>query len=153
MRYKSYALAIGMLTTCAIPAMAHHSFAMFDNAKTQTVDGTVKEFEWVNPHSWLHIMAVNASGAPEEWAFEMGSPGQLTTQGWKKDTVKVGDKVSVSFHPMKDGSHGGSQTGVKLPSGITMGGFGAGGAIPGRGRGGGGGAPGAGAGGAAPQTN
>jgi hypothetical protein len=135
MRYKSFAFAAGLLITGSIPAMAHHSFAMFDNAKTQTIDGTVKEFEWVNPHSWLHIMAVSDSGAPEEWAFEMGSPGQLTTQGWKKDTVKVGDKVSVSFHPMKDGSHGGSQTGVKLANGITMGGFGANGAIPGRGRG------------------
>lgn len=156
MRYMSFVFAAGLLSAGAVPAMAHHSFAMFDNAKTMTIDGTVKEFEWVNPHSWIHIMAVNASGTPEEWAFEMGSPGQLTTQGWKKDTVKVGDKVSVSFHPMKDGSHGGSQTGVKLPSGITMGGFGAGGAIPGRGRRGGGGdgaAPGAGAGAAAPQTN
>lgn len=123
--------AAALLTAAALPASAHHSFAMFDNAKTTTIDGTVKEFEWVNPHSWIHIVAINAQGKPEEWAFEMGSPGQLTTQGWKKDTVKVGDKVSVAFHPMKDGSHGGSQTGVKLPSGVTMGGFGANGAIRG----------------------
>jgi hypothetical protein len=145
MKYKSLMLAAGLAAAGALPAMAHHSFAMFDNSKTMTLDGTVKEFEWVNPHSWLHIVVVNASGTPEEWAFEMGSPGQLTTQGWKKDTVKVGDKISVSFSPMKDGSHGGSQKGVKLPNGITMGGFGAGGAIPGRGgrggRGGGAGAP------------
>ena len=124
-------LAVAVVLACAAatPASAHHSFAMFDNAKTATIDGTVKEFEWVNPHSWIHIMTVNAAGKPEEWAFEMGSPGQLATQGWTKDTVHVGDKVSVSYHPMKDGSHGGSQTGVKLPDGKTMGGFGQGGAI------------------------
>ena len=124
MKLQISALAAGLALAAIVPAMAHHSFAMFDNAKMQTVDGTVKEFEWVNPHSWLHIMAVNASGVPEEWAFEMGSPGQLTTQGWKKDTVKVGDKVSVSFHPMKDGSHGGSQMSVKLANGTVMGGAG-----------------------------
>ncbi len=128
---KRFTLALIALTSAVLPAAAHHSFAMFDNAKTTTLDGTVKEFEWVNPHSWIHIVVINAQGKPEEWAFEMGSPGQLTTQGWKKDTVKVGDKVSISFHPMKDGSHGGSQTGVKLPSGVTMGGFGVGGAIRG----------------------
>ena len=111
-------------------ASAHHSFgAEFDQNAPIRLEGTVSRFEWVNPHSWIHIMTVNAAGKPEEWAFEMGSPGQLTTQGWKKDTVKVGDKVSVAFHPMKDGSHGGSQTGVKLPDGKTMGGFGQGGAI------------------------
>jgi hypothetical protein len=126
---KRLIFALGTLAAAILPAAAHHSFAMFDNAKTVTLDGTVKEFEWVNPHSWIHIMAVNAQGKPEEWAFEMGSPGQLTTQGWKKDTVKVGDKVTISFHPMKDGSHGGSQQGVKLANGTVMGGFGARGAI------------------------
>jgi hypothetical protein len=126
---KRTLLALGALAAATLPAAAHHSFAMFDNAKTVTLDGTVKEFEWVNPHSWIHIMVVDAQGKPEEWAFEMGSPGQLTTQGWKKDTVKVGDKVSISFHPMKDGSHGGSQQGVKLANGTVMGGFGARGAI------------------------
>jgi hypothetical protein len=133
-RKKSFALAglaLAMALACAgaVPASAHHSFAMFDNAKVAMIDGTVKEFEWVNPHSWIHIVTVNAAGQPEEWAFEMGSPGQLASQGWTKDTVHVGDKVTVSYHPMKDGSHGGSQTGVKLPGGKTMGGFGAGGAI------------------------
>jgi hypothetical protein len=122
-------LAIALACIGATSASAHHSFAMFDNAKVATIDGTVSDFEWVNPHSWIHIETVNSAGRPEEWAFEMGSPGQLASQGWTKDTVHIGDKVTVSYHPMKDGSHGGSQTGVKLPNGKTMGGFGVGGAI------------------------
>jgi hypothetical protein len=128
MSFSRIAIAAALLSLATAPAMAHHSFAMFDNVKTTTLDGTVKEFEWVNPHSWIHVTVVNAQGMPEEWAFEMGSPGQLASQGWKKDTVHVGDKISISFHPMKDGSHGGSETGVKLPNGTLMGGFGVGGA-------------------------
>jgi Family of unknown function (DUF6152) len=125
----SLALATALACAGAMPASAHHSFAMFDNAKVTSIDGTVKDFEWVNPHSWIHIATVNSAGQSEEWAFEMGSPGQLTSQGWSKETVHIGDKVSVSYHPMKDGSHGGSETGVKLANGKTMGGFGVGGAI------------------------
>jgi hypothetical protein len=122
MKLKTMTFAGALLLAAAAPAMAHHSFAMFANDKTITVDGTVKEFEWVNPHSWIHLTVVNVSGTPEEWAFEMGSPGQLASHGWKKDTVKVGDKITMVAHPMKDGSHGGSQMTVKLANGTVMGG-------------------------------
>ena len=117
-------IAAGMLLTTVAPAMAHHSFAMFDldPAHVITLTGTVKELEWVNPHSWLHMMVVNAAGVPEEWSFEMGSPGQLTAKGWKKDIVKVGDVVTISAHPMKDGSHGGNELSVKLANGTLLGG-------------------------------
>jgi hypothetical protein len=106
------------------PALAHHSFAMFDNAKTMSLDGTVKALEWINPHSWIHIVTLDSTGKPVEWAFEMGGPGQLTGQGWTRDSVKVGDKITVTFHPMKDGSHGGSEMSVKLPNGTVLGGRG-----------------------------
>jgi hypothetical protein len=122
MKLKTLTFATALLLVAAAPAMAHHSFAMFANDKTITIDGTVKEFEWVNPHSWIHLTVVSASGTPEEWAFEMGSPGQLASHGWKKDTVKVGDKITMVAHPMKDGSHGGSQMTVKLANGTMMGG-------------------------------
>jgi hypothetical protein len=122
MKFKTISIATGLLLAAVAPAMAHHSFAMFANDKVVTVAGTVKEFEWVNPHSWIHMMVVNAQGTPEEWAFEMGSPGQLASHGWKKDTVKVGDKIELTAHPMKDGSHGGSQMTVKLANGTMMGG-------------------------------
>jgi hypothetical protein len=124
MNLKAFLLAAGLTLTAMGSAAAHHSFAMFANDKVQSVDGTVKEFEWVNPHSWIHVMVLNRTGSPEEWAFEMGSPGQLAARGWTKDSVKVGDKVSVTFHPMKDGSHGGSQMSVRLANGAVMGGAG-----------------------------
>jgi hypothetical protein len=108
MKRKRIAIAAGLLVASMAPAMAHHSFAMFDNSKTITLTGTVKEFEWVNPHSWIHVMVVNPAGAPEEWAFEMGSPGQLAAAGWNKDSVKTGQLITISARPMKDGSHGGS---------------------------------------------
>ena len=109
------------------PASAHHSYAMFDGSKTDTLEGTVKAFEWINPHAWIHIAVVNAQGAPEEWAFEMASIGQLAARGWARDTVKPGDHVSITYHPMRDGSHGGSQLAVKLANGTVMGGLGYGG--------------------------
>ena len=72
MKLKTMTFAGALLLAAAAPAMAHHSFAMFANDKTITVDGTVKEFEWVNPHSWIHMTVVNATGTPEEWAFRNG---------------------------------------------------------------------------------
>jgi len=103
----------------AAPALAHHSFAMFDHEKTITVSGTVKEFEWTNPHAWIHIVAEEA-GKPVEWSFEMGSVGQVTAQGWKRDTIKPGDKISVEGHPLKDGSRGGQYRSVTLANGQSI---------------------------------
>src|SRR5438445_13760306 len=80
------------------PAFAHHSFAMFDADKTVTLNGTVKEFEWTNPHAWLRVMVNDpASGKSLQYAVEMGSPGQQARVGWKPDSVKPGDKVSVNI--------------------------------------------------------
>jgi hypothetical protein len=94
-------------TLFALPSSAHHSFAMFDQTKTTKVAGTVKELEYINPHAWLHVVAMDPAGKPTTWSFEMGSVGQLTRDGWSRETVKAGDKIVVSFHPLKDGSHGG----------------------------------------------
>jgi hypothetical protein len=102
------------------PALAHHSFAMFDHNKTSSVAGTVKEFEWINPHVWLHIVSMGPDGKPITWSFEAGGPGQLTVSGWKPDSAKPGDKVTVGFHPLKDGSHGGQLLSLVLPSGKTL---------------------------------
>ena len=66
----------------AIPAFARHSFAMFDGQKTEVIEGTVKEFQWTNPHSWIMLTVDNAQGRPEQWVIEMGAPGRLTQQGW-----------------------------------------------------------------------
>ena len=114
--------AIAALALSAISgsALAHHSFAMFDPDRLITQTGTVKEFEWTNPHVWLHIMAPDGSGKPVEWSFEMQAVAQATTGGWRVDSVKPGDKVSVEFHPLKDGSRGGELVAATLPDGRRL---------------------------------
>ena len=112
------ALLVGVVgVALAAPAMAHHSFSMFDQAKTVTLQGTVKSFELINPHSWLYVMAVDADGKPAEWALEMGGSGAMARAGWQKDTVKPGDRVTVNLHPLKDGTYGGQFLSAKLADG------------------------------------
>ncbi|HSV25391.1 MAG TPA: DUF6152 family protein, partial [Xanthobacteraceae bacterium] len=108
MNLKAVSLTAIAVAAISAPAVAHHSFAMFDAEKTVTMQGTVKEFEWVNPHSWLRIMVNDERiGKPVLWAIELSSPGRLVTMGMRADSVKPGDAVSVTIHPMKDGTRGG----------------------------------------------
>ena len=117
MKLKIAAIIAGV-AVFAVQASAHHSFAMFDKEKLVTVTGTLKTFEWSNPHCWLHIVAVDpATGKNVEWAFEMGSVPQIAAQGWKADSVKAGDKITVTAHPLKDGSRGGQYESVKFADG------------------------------------
>jgi hypothetical protein len=102
-------------------ALAHHSFAMFDPDKLITQEGVVKEFEWTNPHVWLHIMASDANGKPVVWSFEMQAVAAATSGGWRANTVKPGDKVAVEFHPLKDGSRGGELVAATLSDGKRLG--------------------------------
>jgi hypothetical protein len=104
----------------AMPASAHHSFAMFDAEKTITLNGTVKEIEWTNPHMWLYVMAPDQSGKVQEFPLEMQGPGQSMKNGWKQDSVKPGDKVTVEMHPLKTGARGGQLLTVVLPSGQKL---------------------------------
>jgi hypothetical protein len=121
MNMKVVGLAAVLVAAVSVPAFAHHSFAMFDAQKTITLEGTVKELEWTNPHAWLRIMVDDQKvGRPVLWAFEMSSPGRLVTMGMKADSVHAGDKVSVTFHPMKDGSRGGQFMQAKLPNGQNV---------------------------------
>ena len=102
------------------PAFAHHSFAMFDAEKTITLNGTVKEFEWTNPHMWLYVMVQDAGGKALEYPLEMQGPGQSLKNGWKQDSLKPGDKVTVEMHPLKTGARGGQLLTVVLPSGQKL---------------------------------
>ena len=88
-------------------ASAHHSGAMFDQEKSVTLAGSVKQFQWTNPHCWIQLSVPNAHGRDEEWSIEMGAPLQLFQAGWKPGTLKPGDRVAVVIHPMKDGTKGG----------------------------------------------
>jgi hypothetical protein len=118
MNIKVVGLSAMIISAIAVPAVAHHSFAMFDAQKTVSLEGTVKELEWTNPHAWLRIMVDDQKlGRPVLWAFEMSSPARMTTIGLRADSVKPGDKVTVTFHPMRDGSRGGQFMQAKLPDG------------------------------------
>src|ERR1700692_2393909 len=104
----------------AAPALAHHAFAIFDQTKFVVMPGTVKQFELVNPHAWLHVVIINDRGQESTWAFEGGSVRQLASLGWSLDTFRVGDKIQVGYHPMKDGSRGGQLMSVTLASGQKL---------------------------------
>src|SRR5579862_1872575 len=91
----------------ATSALAHHSFAMFDQSRQVTLKGTVKDFQWTNPHAWIEVEIQNAQGQPEVWGVELNSPNNLTRQGWKRNVMKPGDKVTVLINPLKDGTKGG----------------------------------------------
>jgi hypothetical protein len=109
------------LTAVAVPVFAHHSFAMFDNQKDMKLEGTVKEFQWTNPHTWIQLMVTGPDGKVTEWSIEGGSPNGLRRQGWRAEVIKPGDKVTVMIHPLKSGEAGGSLVNVKLPDGKMLG--------------------------------
>ncbi|MEP7313391.1 MAG: DUF6152 family protein [Pseudomonadota bacterium] len=103
---KTILLATTM--SLAASAQAHHSFAMFDNEKEQTIVGVVKEFQWTNPHIWVQVNVTGPDGKVMEYSIEGGSPNGLKRQGWSRDTMKAGDKIVLKMHPLKDGMPGGS---------------------------------------------
>ena len=118
MNLKIVSLTAVAAAAGAGPALAHHSFAMFDAEQTVTLQGTVKEFEWVNPHAWLRVMVNDEkTGKPALWALELSSPSRLVTMGMRADSVKPGDAVSVTFHPLRNGSRGGQFLQAVLPGG------------------------------------
>lgn len=117
-----------MVVCCALallysaPAYVHHSGAMFDLTKEVDVSGTVLEFHWSNPHANFKISAVNPTGDAEVWAVEMNSPNNLVREGWKRTTLKPGDKVTVTVRPLRDGKPGGQYVRIKLADGTVLGG-------------------------------
>jgi hypothetical protein len=106
MQVKSLGLAVVSALAVAMPAWAHHSHANYEPTNWIELSGTVKEMDWLNPHVWVHLVVMDDKGQPHTWALEGGSPQALLRGGWKKDTVKVGDKISVKCHQLKDSSDG-----------------------------------------------
>jgi hypothetical protein len=102
-------------------ALAHHSFAMFDQSKTVTLAGAVKELRWTNPHVFIQVLVKNAAGAEDEWSIEMTSPEHLARTGWRPGTLKPGDKVTLSIHPLVDGDKGGQYLSGTGPDGPLIG--------------------------------
>lgn len=122
-------MATGRIVTLALaaaavaaPALAHHSFAMFDQTKTVTLKGSVIEFQWTNPHAWIEMSVPNAKGQAERWSVELNSPNNLTRQGWRRSTLKPGDKVTLTLNPLRNGKKGGLFNTVVLPDGKVLGG-------------------------------
>ena len=103
--YRAAAVGIAAFLF-AVNATAHHSGAMFDDKKSATIAGTVKSFQWTNPHCWIQVL-VHGQQTAIEWSVEMGSVSQLFRGGWKPGTLKVGDKIKIVIHPMRDGTNGG----------------------------------------------
>ena len=86
-----------------VPAAAHHSFAMFDQTKIMTLEGTVTEFQWTNPHAFIEL---DAAGG-RHWSIELNSPNNLKRQGWSRDALKPGDKIKLRMSPLRNGKPGG----------------------------------------------
>jgi hypothetical protein len=107
MKLKSGLASVAACAIWVTPCLAHHSAAIFDSTKSVTLVGTVKGFEWTNPHCWIQILAP-VEGTTTEWSVEMGSPSQLYRKGWRPGTLKPGDKVTIVINPARDGSNGGS---------------------------------------------
>jgi hypothetical protein len=121
MRLQLVAFAAGAAVVASSPALAHHSFAMFDSDQKTTLAGTVKEFQWSNPHAWIFVMVPNHDGQLEQWAVEMGGPGQIARQGWTAKTLMPGMDVKLTIHPLRDGTNGGQFMAVTLPDGTQLG--------------------------------
>jgi len=115
---KRVAVAIALSAVAA--AQAHHSFAMFDLTKEVVLSGTITSFEWTNPHSWIELDVLK-DGKNVHWSIEAGSPNGLSRQGWKKNTLKAGDHVTLVARPLRNGQPGGALMGITLADGKHLG--------------------------------
>ena len=120
---KRLFIASALVVAFIAPALAHHSPAAFEPQKSITLTGTVKEFRWQNPHTWIEVNVPNEKGGGETlWAFELTSPTYLVRAGWKSNTLKPGDKVTITGRPLKSGEPGSAIfTSVTLADGRTLG--------------------------------
>ena len=118
MKFAAFALT-ALLAAGA--ALAHHSPIVFDRTRQVTLTGTVTEFRWGNPHSWIHIDVADKDGKVGNWAVEMDPASHLAREGWKSSTLKPGDKISVTVFPLRNDEKGGQYISVTLPDGTKLG--------------------------------
>lgn len=112
------AILIGLWV--AVPVSAHHSMAGFDRTQRVTFEGTITEFKWANPHSWIELEVEDPNG-PVLWNFEMTAPAYLARAGWKRTSLKPGDKVSIVGSPLINGDPGALFVSVTLADGSILG--------------------------------
>lgn len=113
------AIAACVLAIATQSAFAHHTFAMFDLKKKVTLQGTVKELQWTNPHCFLQVL-VPRHGAPQEWSLQMNAPLDLYRNGWRPHSLRAGDKITVIVNPSKDGSRSGRFVSGTGPDGKAL---------------------------------
>lgn len=104
----------------ALPVSAHHATTMFDRAKETSITGTVKTYSWANPHVRVELVEEKGGVPGEVWNIEGPTPNALIPVGWKRTTLKPGDKVTLKFAPMRDGTHAGLLTGAVLSDGTVL---------------------------------
>ncbi|MBZ5695562.1 MAG: hypothetical protein LAN36_09395 [Acidobacteriia bacterium] len=117
---KVLGACLGAFLLLAASASAHHSFAMFDRSKEMTLVGVVAEFQWTNPHSWIELDVPSENGGTDKWSIELNSPNNLSRQGWKSNSIKPGDKISVVIWPLRSGEKGGLFISLTLPDGQVL---------------------------------
>ena len=100
-------------------AFAHHSFAMFDPKKEITLEGTVVDFQWTNPHAWIEL-SVNENGTQVKYSLECSSPNVMARRGWSRKALSPGDKVKIVMRPLRDGDRGGQMLRVIFSDGRSM---------------------------------
>jgi hypothetical protein len=106
MQNRALSLAALGALSLATAATAHHSHANYRTTSYINLQGTVTEVHWMNPHTWIYLEVMDASGEPIIWALEGASPTELRADGWQRDDVQVGDQIKVRCHQLFDGSNG-----------------------------------------------
>src|SRR5262245_907179 len=114
-------VAVAVVLLSVQPSIAHHSGAEFDAGKTVEITGTIKEFQFKNPHTWIQVLVDDGKGQPVEWSLEWGAPNSLGRQGYRPSTFPPGAKVTMRLHPMRNGSPAGGFVGAKFADGKTIG--------------------------------
>jgi hypothetical protein len=124
LRLRLAALTLAGVVTVAVlpvaPAQAHHSFAMFDAAQTLNTAATVKEFQWGSPHTWIELIVLAPDNTEKPLSLELTTISGLKRNGWKPTSLKPGDKVTVTYHPMRDGTAAGQLIEVMTEDGQTL---------------------------------
>lgn len=113
------AAGMGSLALVALPAASHHSFAMFNQRQIMTLEGTVREFQWTNPHAFIEL-EVRQGNATRTWSIELNSPNNLTRQGWRRNSLLAGDQITLRMNPLRDGAPGGLFLDLRKADGTVL---------------------------------